>query len=119
MGEVPGWATGVDVDRPSAARKYDYALGSSHTFEADRQAQRGAAKAFPDVMLSARANRLFLSRAVRFPVTELGVTQFLDLGVEPGLVLVPPWRPEMDPADRDPLAAEPARSAGFVAVGRR
>ncbi|CAO5236621.1 SAM-dependent methyltransferase [Frankia sp. AgKG'84/4] len=273
MGEVPGWATGVDVDRPSAARMYDYALGGSHNFEADRQALLGAAKVFPDVMLSARANRLFLSRAVRFLVTDLGVTQFLDLGsgvptvgnvhevaqsidpaarvvyvdidpvaiahaqalladnplatalradirepatilaaeevslldfsrpiavlmltvlhfvadeedpaalvrtfreatapgsalvlshlttdadgvaeqvrdmrtvlsassspisprskpeiaglldsyelVEPGLVLVPSWRPEMDPAGLDPLATEPTRSAGFVAVGRR
>ncbi|SNQ48797.1 hypothetical protein FRACA_280019 [Frankia canadensis] len=34
MGEVPGWATGVDTDRPSAARMYDYhSLGLTVTAE--------------------------------------------------------------------------------------
>jgi hypothetical protein len=80
MGDEPGWATGVDVDRPSAARMYDYALGGSHNFAVDREAYAAVVKAFPDGPLVARSNRLFLHRAVRFLIAELGITQFLDLG---------------------------------------
>ncbi|WP_261555253.1 SAM-dependent methyltransferase [Frankia tisae] len=80
MDEVPGWAAGVDVDRPSAARMYDYALGGSHNFAADREATQAVIAAFPDGPLVARSNRLFLHRAVRFLAAEAGITQFLDLG---------------------------------------
>ncbi|CAO5153291.1 S-adenosyl methyltransferase [Frankia sp. AiPs1] len=80
MADVPEWATGVDVDRPSAARIYDYALGGSHNFAADREAYADVVTTFPDAPLVARSNRLFLHRAVRHIVTDLGVTQFLDLG---------------------------------------
>jgi hypothetical protein len=78
--ESPGWAAGIDVERASAARMYDYALGGSHNFAVDREAVRAAGKAFPDIELVARSNRLFLHRAVRFLVAEAGITQFLDLG---------------------------------------
>nr|WP_231861551.1 MULTISPECIES: SAM-dependent methyltransferase [Frankia] len=80
MDETPGWAAGVDVDRPSAARMYDYALGGSHNFAADREATQAVIAAFPDGPLVARSNRLFLHRAVRFLTAEAGITQFLDLG---------------------------------------
>ncbi|WP_396229754.1 SAM-dependent methyltransferase, partial [Frankia sp. CpI1-P] len=46
MDEMPGWAAGVDVDRPSAARMYDYALGGSHNFAADREATQAVIAAF-------------------------------------------------------------------------
>jgi SAM-dependent methyltransferase len=58
---------------------YDYYLGGSHNFEADRALARVAVSHWPDLPMVMRANRAFLRRAVRHLVSE-GVTQFLDLG---------------------------------------
>ncbi|MFS8101134.1 SAM-dependent methyltransferase [Lentzea alba] len=69
----------VDVTRPSVARMYDYYLGGSHNFEADRAAAKQVEQIFPGVAQSAQANRSFLRRVVRHLVAE-GVDQFLDLG---------------------------------------
>ncbi|SDG33753.1 S-adenosyl methyltransferase [Lentzea fradiae] len=69
----------VDVTRPSVARMYDYYLGGSHNFEADRAAAKQVEQIFPGVVQSAQANRSFLRRVVRHLVAE-GVEQFLDLG---------------------------------------
>jgi hypothetical protein len=62
------------------ARVYDYWLGGKDNFAADRIAGEQAMKAFPNIVLSARANRAFLARAVRFLAGEAGVRQFLDIG---------------------------------------
>ncbi len=70
---------GIDVARPSPARIYDYLLGGSLNFAADRDAARQLIAMVPDVPLVAQANRAFLRRAVRFLV-DVGVRQFLDLG---------------------------------------
>ena len=72
--------TGIDPEKPSPARIYDFWLGGSQNFEADRAAGRRAAAAMPTLTAAIRANRAFLGRAVRHLVTEHGVTQFLDLG---------------------------------------
>ena len=69
----------VDVTRPSVARMYDYYLGGSHNFEADRAAAKQVEQIFPGIAHSAGANRSFLRRAVRHLVAQ-GVDQFLDLG---------------------------------------
>ncbi len=69
----------VDVTRPSVARMYDYYLGGSHNFEADRAAAKQVEQIFPGVAQSAQANRSFLRRVVRHLVME-GVDQFIDLG---------------------------------------
>lgn len=69
----------VDVTRPSVARMYDYYLGGSHNFEADRAAAKQVEQIFPGVAQSAQANRSFLRRVVRHLVAQ-GVDQFLDLG---------------------------------------
>lgn len=76
----PDWApAGVDIDRPSAARMYDYLLGGSHNFAVDREwAHRGLA-VMPDMAVMAQMNRAFLYRAVRYLLTA-GVRQFLDIG---------------------------------------
>jgi SAM-dependent methyltransferase len=58
---------------------YDYYLGGSHNFEADRALARVAVSHWPDLPLVMRANRAFLRRAVQYLVAQ-GVTQFLDLG---------------------------------------
>ncbi|GAA5194449.1 SAM-dependent methyltransferase [Rugosimonospora acidiphila] len=73
------WARDIDPNVPSAARMYDYFLGGSHNFEADREAARRVIEAMPQAPLIARANRSFLRRAVRFLVAS-GVRQFLDIG---------------------------------------
>ena len=76
----PDWAPEtIDIDRPSAARMYDYFLGGSHNFAVDREAAQAMIAAVPESPLVAQANRAFLRRAVRFLV-EAGVRQFLDIG---------------------------------------
>jgi S-adenosyl methyltransferase len=76
----PGWAPeDIDIERPSVARMYDYFLGGSHNFAADRELAEQARKVFPDAPYVVRANRAFLRRAVA-ALCGLGVDQFLDLG---------------------------------------
>ena len=69
-----------DTSVPHFARIYDYWLGGKDNFAADRAAGDQAIRAFPDVAVSARANRAFLARAVRFLAGEAGIRQFLDVG---------------------------------------
>jgi hypothetical protein len=69
----------VDIERPSAARMYDYFLGGSHNFLADRKLAEEYMRVLPEMPVIARAQRGVLHRAVRFMV-ESGIDQFLDLG---------------------------------------
>jgi SAM-dependent methyltransferase len=69
----------IDVDRPSAARIYDYFLGGAHNFEVDRRAAEAMEQVHPAIALGMRANRSYLRRAVNYLAKE-GVDQFLDLG---------------------------------------
>ncbi|HET8683651.1 MAG TPA: SAM-dependent methyltransferase [Micromonosporaceae bacterium] len=76
----PSWAPeGVDIDRPSPARLYDYVLGGVHNFAVDRRLYDQVVTVMPDLVPHARASRAFMRRAVRFCV-EAGLRQFLDLG---------------------------------------
>ncbi|WP_433215280.1 SAM-dependent methyltransferase [Dactylosporangium sp. CS-047395] len=76
----PSWAPAdVDLDRPSVARVYDYYLGGSHNFAADRAFAEQVLKVMPAVAGLARSNRAFLRRAVQALAAD-GVRQFLDLG---------------------------------------
>lgn len=76
----PTWApAGLDLDRPNAARMYDYYLGGSHNFAVDREVAVKAIAAWPDMPRVMQANRAFLRRAVRHLVDQ-GVRQFLDIG---------------------------------------
>ena len=76
----PAWAPdSVDIEKPSPARMYDYYLGGSHNFAADRQLAEEAKSVFPDTREYCVANRAFLQRAVAV-LTRLGIDQFLDLG---------------------------------------
>jgi len=70
---------GIDPNRPSAARIYDYFLGGTHNFAADRAVGDRAIDLVPGIPRIARANRAFLRRAVRLAATS-GIRQFLDLG---------------------------------------
>ncbi|MFY9668900.1 MAG: SAM-dependent methyltransferase, partial [Trebonia sp.] len=62
------------------ARVYDYWLGGKDNFAADREAAELAIAANPGIRASARANRAFLARAVRYLAAEYGIRQFLDIG---------------------------------------
>jgi hypothetical protein len=63
----------------TAARIYDYQLGGTHNFEADRAAAEAITKLFPGARASSRANRAWLGRAVRYAAGQ-GIRQFLDIG---------------------------------------
>jgi SAM-dependent methyltransferase len=76
----PDWAPeGIDLNTPSVARAYDYALGGAHSFAIDREFFRAMEAAIPEARLMFRANRAFLHRAVRVMVGA-GIRQFLDIG---------------------------------------
>jgi len=68
-----------DTSVPHSARVYDYWLGGKDNFAADREAAERALEAYPNMVFAVRANRAFLSRAVRYLVTA-GIRQFLDIG---------------------------------------
>ncbi|HKS98035.1 MAG TPA: SAM-dependent methyltransferase [Rugosimonospora sp.] len=71
---------GVDINRPSIARVYDYMLGGKDNFAVDRAAGQRALEITPDGPEAARASRAFLRRVVRYLAGEVGIRQFLDLG---------------------------------------
>ncbi|WP_371478227.1 SAM-dependent methyltransferase [Kitasatospora sp. NBC_00315] len=76
----PDWVpAGTDLDKPNAARVYDYYLGGSHNFEVDRQMARKAMALWPDLPMIMRSNRAFLRRAVQY-LAERGFSHFLDIG---------------------------------------
>jgi SAM-dependent methyltransferase len=76
----PGLAPeGVETDRPSVARLYDFFLGGHHNYAADRELGRQLIQAEPNARMIVKENRDFLGRAVRY-LLDCGVRQFLDLG---------------------------------------
>lgn len=78
--ERPAWAPpAIDTERPSPARVYDYLLGGSHNFAADRVVAAQMLQIEPNTARFALANREFLHRTVHELVTA-GVRQFLDIG---------------------------------------
>ncbi|HEX4788379.1 MAG TPA: SAM-dependent methyltransferase [Actinospica sp.] len=80
MHHQPAWAPdSADIERPSAARMYDYYLGGSHNFAADRALAEEYIKVLPEIKAISLANRAFLRRAVAH-LTRAGINQFLDLG---------------------------------------
>jgi hypothetical protein len=69
----------VPLDKPSAARIYDYLLGGYHNFESDRVVSDKLLALYPNMRLAAQVNRAFLRRTVQFLVGQ-GIEQFLDIG---------------------------------------
>ena len=80
MTDNEGWRTKFRPDIPSSARIYDFLLGGKDNYPADRDAAGQIARALPNVRASARWNRAFLRRAVRYLAAGRGVRQFLDIG---------------------------------------
>ncbi len=69
-----------DTSVAHQARIYDYLLGGKDHYAADRVAGDKMLEVYPDTVYTARANRAFLGRAVRFLAGEAGIRQFLDIG---------------------------------------
>src|SRR6266516_2013792 len=69
----------IDTSVPHPARAYDYLLGGKDNFPADRASAERVLAAAPEMRDTARSNRAFLVRAVRF-LAEQGIRQFLDIG---------------------------------------
>ncbi len=69
-----------DTSVPHIARVYDYWLGGTDNFAADRELGDRTLEAYPNLVFSVRANRAFLARTVRFLAAEMGIRQFLDVG---------------------------------------
>ncbi|WP_049575296.1 SAM-dependent methyltransferase [Streptomyces sp. SBT349] len=70
----------IDVNTPSVARMYDYALGGKDNYASDRAAYEELEKAAPSTRPLAINNRRFLQRVVRILAEDYGVRQFLDHG---------------------------------------
>jgi S-adenosyl methyltransferase len=83
IGEAGGSASSrpaFDTSVAHSARVHDYWLGGKDNFAADRAAGDAVIAAYPGIVMSVRANRAFLARAVRFLAAEAGIRQFLDIG---------------------------------------
>jgi O-methyltransferase involved in polyketide biosynthesis len=70
----------IDATKPHSARVWNYLLGGKDNYAVDREAAEYAVQLMPELVLSARANRQFLGRAVRFLAGEGRIRQFLDIG---------------------------------------
>ena len=71
---------GVDVSAPHPGRVWNFWLGGRDFFAADRAAGEAISREFPHLAQTARAERAFGVRAVRFLAGPARIGQFLDLG---------------------------------------
>ncbi|WP_116045454.1 SAM-dependent methyltransferase [Amycolatopsis palatopharyngis] len=70
---------GVDLEKPSAARIYDWYLGGTQNWAVDREFGRKIEQLWPHAKHGSRHNRQFMNRAVRAAL-DAGIRQFIDLG---------------------------------------
>ncbi|HEY6497666.1 MAG TPA: SAM-dependent methyltransferase [Trebonia sp.] len=99
----------LDTSVAHIARVYDYWLGGKDNFAVDRQIGDKVLDIHPETALSVRANRGFLTRAVRYLATEEGIRQFLDVGTGlPSANNTHEWRP---------ASPEDARTPGVLWAG--
>ncbi len=63
-----------------SARIWNYWLGGKDNYPVDREMGDKILAYVPELVRSARADRYFLSRAVRYLAREQGIRQFLDVG---------------------------------------
>ncbi|MFE1440438.1 SAM-dependent methyltransferase [Streptomyces sp. NPDC058739] len=70
----------INTSQPHTARIWNYWLGGKDNYEVDRAAGDQIRQLHPGIGEYARADRLFLGRAVRHLVADQGIRQFLDIG---------------------------------------
>ncbi|MCM2578955.1 SAM-dependent methyltransferase [Streptomyces meridianus] len=75
-----GTASGIDQEKPSIARVYDYLLGGKDNYAVDRAIGDRFKKDLPGSIAIALGNRKVLGRAVRDLVANTGIRQFIDMG---------------------------------------
>jgi O-methyltransferase involved in polyketide biosynthesis len=73
-------ATEIDTSVSHSARIWNYWLGGKDNYEVDRQVGDQILGFVPELVRSARADRMFLARAVRYLAGEHSIRQFLDIG---------------------------------------
>jgi S-adenosyl methyltransferase len=78
--QTPQIPPGVDPGKPSPARLYDYYLGGTTNFPADREAAERIRADLPEISDLAWANRGFHQRAARWLTEQRGIRQFIDIG---------------------------------------
>ncbi|WIX80237.1 SAM-dependent methyltransferase [Amycolatopsis carbonis] len=69
----------IDLDRPNAARIYDWFLGGTANWAIDREFGERAVQTFPMIKTIAKSGRELLGRTVRY-MARNGIDQYLDLG---------------------------------------
>jgi O-methyltransferase involved in polyketide biosynthesis len=82
-GGVPGGQgleSRLNTSTAHSARVWNYWLGGKDNFAADREVGDQILAFVPELVDSARADRAFLGRVVRYLVNEVGIRQFLDIG---------------------------------------
>jgi hypothetical protein len=72
--------TAVDPTVAHTARIWNYWLGGKDNYEVDRMVGEQIRQLHPMIGDYARADRLFLGRAVRYLAADCGIRQFLDIG---------------------------------------
>ena len=72
-------AAGIDVSVPHLSRIWNFWLGGREFFAADQAAGEAIGREFPHLPETARAERAFLVRAVRFLAGPARIRQFLDV----------------------------------------
>ncbi|MEU4997723.1 SAM-dependent methyltransferase [Streptomyces sp. NPDC021622] len=70
----------INTTQPHTARIWNYWLGGKDNYPVDQAAGDQIRTLHPGIGEYARADRLFLGRAVSHLVTECGIRQFLDIG---------------------------------------
>ena len=70
----------IDTTISHSARIWNYWLGGKDNYPVDREMGDKIVAYVPELVRSARADRYFLSRAVRYLACEQGIRQFLDIG---------------------------------------
>ncbi|MGQ0777073.1 MAG: SAM-dependent methyltransferase [Pseudonocardiales bacterium] len=70
----------IDTGVAHTARVWNYWLGGKDNYPADREVGEQIRAIIPDIADSARADRRFLFRVVRYLAGEVGIRQFLDIG---------------------------------------
>jgi hypothetical protein len=80
MTEAEQVPPGIDPTKPSPARLYDYYLGGTDNFEADRRAAETIRARMPELADAAWANRGFHQRAALWMASFPGIRQFIDIG---------------------------------------
>ncbi|MGI5201424.1 SAM-dependent methyltransferase [Spirillospora sp. CA-108201] len=79
MAQEPGRNPKIDTSVPHSARIWDFWLGGKDNYPVDREAGEAVLRILPVIATSARQDRAFLGRAVRFLASQ-GIRQYLDLG---------------------------------------